>query len=111
MFFTGIFSPAHKIFAKLNYVNKIFFYNALTVVMAVLYHKAYWTLKNRNKYLKSSGSNPVRQSSSRTSYRIVNYTKNHGAFPVCFNTVLSCGVGNFPKSVSIVLLIAGEKMN
>ena len=98
----------HTIYEKFNYGYKMFFYHLPTVVMAVLYYKVYRALMNQNEYLKSLGSDAVPQSSTRSSYRIANYIKNHRTLLVCVTTVLCYGIGNLPKFVSTAWRIACE---
>jgi hypothetical protein len=85
-----------------------FFYAAPTVFMAVVYYKIGRALAKQNKSMKTARSNPVEQSTSGSSFRILKYVQNRRTFLVCLTTVLCYGVGNLPISVWFIWYIAGE---
>ena len=101
-------SHAGIIYWKFHYSYFIFLYYPSTAVMAVLYYKVCRALMNHKKCLKSFGSSPVAQSTSASSFPIMNYIKNRRTFLVCVGTVLCYGVGNLSISVFFIFRIAGE---
>ena len=85
-----------------------FFYFAPTVFMAVVYYKIGRALFKQNKSMKTVRSNPVAQSTSISSLKILKYVRNRRTYLVCLTTVLFYGVGNLPTSVWFMLYVAGK---